>query len=468
MKRTIKKVAILGSGVMGSRIACHFANIGMQVLLLDIVPFELTDQEQKKGLTKESPLVRNRIVETALQTTLKTNPSAIYDKAFAARITTGNFDDDLPKIKEYDWVIEVVVERLDIKQQLFEKVEKYRKPGTLITSNTSGIPMHLMCEGRSEDFQVNFAGTHFFNPPRYLRLLEIIPGPKTDPSIIEFLMEYGDKFLGKETVLCKDTPAFIANRIGVYAIISGMHAIEKMGFGVSEVDKLTGPVIGRAKSATFRTMDVVGLDTTVNVANNLYKALPHDESRDKFKLPKIVEVLYNNKWFGDKTGQGYFKMIRHQDGTKELKELDFNTYEYKPVEKPKFKALEASKEIDDLKKRIKLLVNFDDRAGEFYRASFYDLFKYCSHRIPEISDELYRIDQAVSAGFGWELGPFETWDAIGLRETVTKMEAAGEPAAKWVHEMLDAGHESFYKVDGGKKLYYDIPSKSFVEIPGIE
>jgi 3-hydroxyacyl-CoA dehydrogenase len=468
MKRTIKKVAILGSGVMGSRIACHFANIGMQVLLLDIVPFELTDQEQKKGLTKESPLVRNRIVETALQTTLKTNPSAIYDKAFAARITTGNFDDDLPKIKEYDWVIEVVVERLDIKQQLFEKVEKYRKPGTLITSNTSGIPMHLMCEGRSEDFQVNFAGTHFFNPPRYLRLLEIIPGPKTDPSIIEFLMEYGDKFLGKETVLCKDTPAFIANRIGVYAIISGMHAIEKMGFGVSEVDKLTGPVIGRAKSATFRTMDVVGLDTTVNVANNLYKALPHDESRDKFKLPKIVEVLYNNKWFGDKTGQGYFKMIRHQDGTKELKELDFNTYEYKPVEKPKFKALEASKEIDDLKKRIKLLVNFDDRAGEFYRASFYDLFKYCSHRIPEISDELYRIDQAVSAGFGWELGPFESWDAIGLRETVTKMEAAGEPAAKWVHEMLDAGHESFYKVDGGKKLYYDIPSKSFVEIPGIE
>jgi 3-hydroxyacyl-CoA dehydrogenase len=468
MKRTIKKVAILGSGVMGSRIACHFANIGVQVLLLDIVPFELTEQEQKKGLTKESPLVRNRIVDAALQTTLKTNPSAIYDKTFAARITTGNFDDDLPKIKDYDWVIEVIVERLDIKQQLFEKVEKYRKPGTLITSNTSGIPMYMMCEGRSEDFQINFVGTHFFNPPRYLRLLEIIPGPKTDPTIVDFLMDYGDKFLGKETVLCKDTPAFIANRIGVYAIISGMHAIEKMGFGVSEVDKLTGPVIGRAKSATFRTMDVVGLDTTVNVANNLYKSLPHDESRDKFKLPKIVEVLYNNKWFGDKTGQGYFKMIRHQDGTKELKELDFNTYEYKPVEKPKFKALEASKEIDDLKKRIKFLVNFDDRAGEFYRASFYDLFKYCANRIPEISDELYRIDQAVSAGFGWELGPFETWDALGVRNTVTKMEAAGEPAAKWVHEMLDAGHESFYKVNGGKKLYYDIPSKSFVEIPGIE
>jgi 3-hydroxyacyl-CoA dehydrogenase len=468
MNKTIKKVAVLGSGVMGSRIACHFANIGVEVLLLDIVPFELTEEEQKKGLTKEHPAVRNRIVNSALQSTMKSKPSPIYEKSLVNRISTGNFDDDLPKIKDVDWIIEVVVERLDIKQQLFEKVEKYRKPGTLITSNTSGIPMHMMCEGRSEDFQVNFAGTHFFNPPRYLKLLEIIPGPKTKPEIIDFLMDYGDRFLGKETVLCKDTPAFIANRVGVYAIISGMHAIEKMGLGVSEVDKLTGTVIGRAKSATFRTMDVVGLDTTVNVANNLYKALPHDESREKFKLPKIVEVLYENKWFGDKTGQGYFKMIRHKDGRKELKELDFNTFEYKDVEKPKFKALEASKEIDDLKKRIKFLVNFDDKAGEFYRVSFYDLFKYVSHRIPEIADELYRIDQAVCAGFGWELGPFETWDILGVKETVEKMEAAGEKAAAWVHEMLEAGHESFYKVEGGKKKYYDIPSKSYVEIPGMD
>ncbi|MBN3581553.1 3-hydroxyacyl-CoA dehydrogenase/enoyl-CoA hydratase family protein [Algoriphagus aestuarii] len=468
MKRAIKNVAILGSGVMGSRIACHFANIGVQVLLLDIVPFELTEDEQKKGLTKEHPAVKNRIVTTALQSTLKANPSPIYDKEFASRITTGNFDDDLPKIKDYDLVMEVVVERLDIKQSLFEKVEKYRKPGSLITSNTSGIPMHMMCEGRSEDFQENFAGTHFFNPPRYLRLLEIIPGPKTKPEIIDFLMDYGDKFLGKETVLCKDTPAFIANRIGVYAIISAMHAIEKMGMGVSEVDKLTGTIIGRAKSATFRTMDVVGLDTTVNVANNLYKALPQDESREKFKLPKIVEVLYNNKWYGDKTGQGYFKMIRHKDGRKELKEIDFNTFEYKDVEKPSFKALEASKGIENLKERIKFLVNFDDRAGEFYRTTFYDLFRYCSNRIPEISDELYRIDQAVSAGFGWEYGPFENWDILGVKETVEKMEAAGEKPAAWVYEMLEAGNESFYKVIKGKKHYYDIPSKTYLEIPGIE
>ncbi|EOZ96114.1 Enoyl-CoA hydratase [Indibacter alkaliphilus LW1] len=468
MKRTIKKVAILGSGVMGSRIACHFANIGVEVLLLDIVPRELNDEEQKKGLSLEDKAVRNRIVNAALESTMKAKPASLYDKAFISRITTGNFDDDLPKIKDFDWTIEVVVEKLEIKQSLFEKVEKYRKPGTLITSNTSGIPMHLMCEGRSEDFQVNFAGTHFFNPPRYLKLLEVIPGPKTDPGIIDFLMDYGDRFLGKETVLCKDTPAFIANRIGVYAIISGMHAIEKMGLGVSEVDKLTGTIIGRAKSATFRTMDVVGLDTTVNVANNLYKTLEHDESRDKFKLPKIVEKLYENKWWGDKTGQGYFKMIRHKDGRKELKEIDFETFEYKDVEKPKFKALEASKEIDDLKKRIKFLVNFDDKAGEFYRTTFYDLFKYCSHRIPEIADELYRIDQAVCAGFGWEYGPFENWDILGVKETVEKMEAAGEKVAPWVHEMIKNGSGSFYKVEAGQRLYYDIPSKSYKPIPGAE
>jgi 3-hydroxyacyl-CoA dehydrogenase len=468
MKRTIKKVAILGSGVMGSRIACHFANIGVQVLLLDIVPQELSDEESKKGLSLGDKIVRNRIVNTSLENTLKSKPSPIYDLEYASFIRTGNFDDDLSKISEVDWVIEVVVEKLEIKQSLFSKIEKFRKPGTLITSNTSGIPMHLMCADRSEDFQANFAGTHFFNPPRYLRLLEIIPGPKTQPEIIDFLMDYGDRFLGKETVLCKDTPAFIANRIGIYAIMSSMHTIEKMGLGVSEVDKLTGTVIGRAKSATFRTMDVVGLDTTVKVANNLYRILEKDESREQFRLPRIVEDLYNKKWLGDKTGQGYFKMIRHEDGSKELKEIDFNSLEYKDVEKPKFKALEGSKEIEDLKKRIKFLVNFDDRAGEFYRTTFFDLFRYCSNRIPEISDELYRIDQAVSAGFGWEYGPFENWDILGVRETVDKMELSGHAPAQWVYEMLDSGFSSFYHVENGKKKFYDIPSRSYKEIQGLE
>ncbi|HLT08840.1 MAG TPA: 3-hydroxyacyl-CoA dehydrogenase/enoyl-CoA hydratase family protein [Cyclobacteriaceae bacterium] len=467
MKRIIKKVAILGSGVMGSRIACHFANIGVEVLLLDIVPKELNEQEIKKGLSLEDKAVRNRLVNSALESALKAKPSPLYDASFISRISTGNFEDDLIRIKDFDWVMEVVVERLDIKQSLFEKVEQFRKPGTLITSNTSGIPMHLMCKGRSADFQEHFAGTHFFNPPRYLRLLEIIPGPKTKADVIDFLMDYGDRFLGKETVLCKDTPAFIANRIGIYAIMSSMHTIEEMGLGVSEVDKLTGTIIGRAKSATFRTMDVVGLDTTVAVANNLYKALQEDESRETFKLPAIVQELYDRKWWGDKTGQGYFKMIRHKDGSKELKEIDFSTWEYKDAEKPKLKALEGAKEIDDLKQRMKFLVNFHDQAGEFYRNTFYDLFRYCSHRIPEIADELYRIDQAVSAGFGWEYGPFENWDILGVKETVERMEAAGMAPAAWVYDMLDAGNNSFYKVENSKRLYYDIPSKSYLEVPGI-
>ncbi|AGA77340.1 3-hydroxyacyl-CoA dehydrogenase/enoyl-CoA hydratase family protein [Echinicola vietnamensis] len=466
MKRAIQKVAILGSGVMGSRIACHFANIGVKVLLLDILPKEPNEAESKKGLSLEDKAVRNRLVNEALEKTLKSKPSPIYDRAFADRIQTGNFDDDLPKIKDYDWVIEVVVERLDIKQSLYEKVEQHRKPGTLITSNTSGIPMQMLCEGRSDDFQANFCGTHFFNPPRYLRLLEIIPGPKTDPAIIDFLMDYGDRHLGKETVLCKDTPAFIANRIGVYAMMSSMHIIESMKMGVSEVDKLTGTVIGRAKSATFRTMDVVGLDTMVNVANNLSKALQNDESKDKFKLPKTVAYLSEKKWLGDKTGQGFFHMIRHKDGSKELKEIDLQTHEYKPAEKPKFKALEASKEINDLKERIKFLVNFDDEAGAFYRATFYDLFRYCSFRIPEISDELYRIDQAVCAGFGWEYGPFENWDILGLKDTIKKMEEADQRPAEWIYEMLDAGNEHFYRVEDGRRQYYDIPSKSYKDIPG--
>lgn len=467
MNRKIKKIAILGSGVMGSRIACHFANIGVEVLLLDIVPDGLNDQEKAKELSLEDRAVRNRIVNDSLESALKSNPAPLYDKEFASRIATGNFDDDLPKIKDYDWVMEVVVERLDIKKSLFEKVERYRKAGTLITSNTSGIPMHLMCEGRSDDFKENFAGTHFFNPPRYLRLLEIIPGPDTKSQVIDFLMEYGDRFLGKETVLCKDTPAFIANRIGIYAIMSGMHTIEEMGMGVSEVDKLTGTVIGRAKSATFRTMDIVGLDTTVHVANNLYQALEDDESRGKFKLPKIVDELYERKWLGDKTGQGFFKMIRHKDGSRELKEIDFDSLEYKDAEKPKFKALEESKAIDDLKKRIRFLVNFDDRAGEFYRKTFYDLFKYCSYRIPEISDELYRIDEAMRAGFGWEYGPFENWDILGVKETVEKMDEVGLTPAPWVLEMVQGGIKSFYSVENGKRCYYDIPSKSYKEIPGV-
>ena len=460
MNRAIKKIAVLGSGVMGSRIACHFANIGAEVLLLDIVARDL-DEANKSNAT-----ARNKIVNDALTFALKSKPSPIYDKDFAKLITTGNFDDDVAKIAEVDWIIEVVVERLDIKKVIFEQVEKYRKPGTIVTSNTSGIPMHLMSEGRSEDFQAHFCGTHFFNPPRYLRLLEIIPGPKTDQGVLDFLMHYGDLYLGKETVLCKDTPAFIANRIGIYAIMSAMHTIEEMGLTVGEVDRMTGPIIGRAKSATFRTMDVVGLDTTVKVANGLYAGVPNDEAKAKFKLPKIVSEVLDRGWFGDKSKQGYFKKTKDEKGKRLILELDLKTFEYVPRKRANFKALEAVKDNDNLKSRIKTLVNFDDKAGEFYRTTFYDAFKYVSNRIPEIADELYRIDQAVCAGFAWELGPFDTWDVLGVKVTVEKMEALDLKPNQWVYDMLDAGNDSFYKIESGIKKYYDIPSKSYKTIPG--
>ncbi|MEQ8414613.1 MAG: 3-hydroxyacyl-CoA dehydrogenase/enoyl-CoA hydratase family protein [Imperialibacter sp.] len=468
MNRVIKKVAVLGSGVMGSRIACHFANIGVQVLLLDIVPKELSDDEKKKGLTMEHPLVRNRIVNTALQTAIFSKPAPLFDSRKASLVKTGNFDDDMKSIAECDWVMEVVVENLDIKRKVYDQVEKFRKPGTLVTSNTSGIPIHLMAEGRTEDFRKHFAGTHFFNPPRYLRLLEIIPTPATDPKVVDFLMHYGDLYLGKETVLCKDTPAFIANRIGVYSLMSGMHVVEKMGLTVGEVDRMTGPIIGRAKSATFRTMDVVGLDTTVNVSRNLLQGLPKDESKDTFKLPKIVEELYNKKWWGDKTKQGFFKKTVSEKGEKEILELNLKTFEYGPRTKASFKSLEEVKDIESVKERLPKLINATDKAGEFYRATFYDVFRYCSMRIPEIADELYKIDQAVCAGFAWELGPFETWDLVGVKATAEKMKAAGMEVAPWVHDMLAAGNTSFYKFEKGQKLYYDIPSKAYKPIPGKE
>ncbi len=458
MNRTIKKVAILGSGVMGSRIACHFANIGVEVILLDIVPKDATADKRS----------RNKIVDDALAFALKSNPSPIYRKAFAKRITTGNFDDNMKDIATCDWIIEVVIERLDIKKQVFENVEKYRKPGTLITSNTSGIPIHLMNEGRSEDFQKHFCGSHFFNPPRYLKLLEIIPTPKTSPEVVDFLMKYGELYLGKTTVLCKDTPAFIANRIGVFGIMSLFHLIEKMGLTIEEVDKLTGPVLGRPKSATFRTCDVVGLDTLVHVANGVSDSCPNDESIALFKIPTFVSKMVENKWLGSKTEQGFFKKVKLAGGKSEIHALDLKTLEYKPSQKIKFPTLELTKSIDNLTERVKVLVAGKDKAGEFYRTTFYALFQYVSNRIPEISDELYKIDDAMKAGFGWDLGPFEYWDAIGIAQTVKAMEEAGNKPAQWINDMIVSGATSFYKVENGNRKYYDIPTKSYKTIPGTE
>lgn len=467
MNRTIRKVAVLGSGIMGSRIAAHFANIGCEVLLLDIVPRELTPAEQAKGLTLESKAVRNRIVSESFQNTVKASPAAFYSPAFADRVTLGNFDDDLPKIKTCDWTIEVVVERLDIKKSLFERVEQHRKPGTLITSNTSGIPIHLMAEGRSDDFRKHFCGTHFFNPPRYLRLLEIIPTPETDPAVVDFLMDYGSRFLGKTTVLAKDTPAFIANRVGIYALMQTMKVTESLGLTVEEVDRLTSDVVGRPKSGTFRLSDVVGLDTTVHVANNL-KTLEHDESRATFDLPGMVQKLMAEKWLGDKTGQGFYKKTKGAGGKSEILALDLKTFEYRPSQKPKFEVFDKVKKLDKLADRFPVLLADKDKVGEFYRKTFADGFRYVTHRIPEISDELFRIDEAIKAGFGWQMGLFETWDAIGVQRGIELIEGQGQKPASWVYEMVEGGNTSFYRVQNGRKQYYDIPSKSYRPIPGQE
>ena len=456
--RTIKKVAVLGSGVMGSRIACHFAGVGLQVLLLDISPKDLPADAKKTD--------KNKIVNDALAAAIKSNPSPVYTKDVVKKITTGNFTDNLKDIAAYDWIIEVVVERLDIKQSIFTELEKYRKPGTLITSNTSGIPIHLMAEGRSDDFKKHFCGTHFFNPPRYLRLLEIIPTPHTDQTVVDFLMHYGDLVLGKTTVLCKDTSAFIANRIGVFGMMAIMNSMEKLQLNVDDIDALTGPIIGRPKSSTFRTADVVGIDTLVKVAKGVAENCPDDEAKAMFTIPAWLDKMVINNWLGDKTGQGFFKKTKSAAGEKEILTLNLQTLEYGARQKPKFATLETAKPIEDLKIRLKALCAGTDKAGEFYRLFHYNLFSYISHRIPEISDELYRLDDGMMAGFGWEIGAFESWDVLGVAKTAEAMKAAGFKIAAWVDEMIAAGNKSFYKVENSKRLCYDVSSKTYKPLPG--
>ncbi len=456
-KRIIKKVAVLGSGVMGSRIACHFAGVGLQVLLLDIAAQGAETAEHK-----------NKIVNDSLSAAIKSNPSPVFTKDVVKKITTGNFDDDLKEIGGCDWIIEVVVERLDIKRSLYEKVDQLRKPGTLITSNTSGIPIHMLSEGRSEDFKKHFCGTHFFNPPRYLRLLEIIPTADTDPAVVDFLMAYGDLYLGKTTVLAKDTPAFIANRIGVFGIMAIFHLMQKLDLTIDEVDALTGPIIGRPKSATFRTADVVGIDTLIKVAKGVYENCAGDEMHGVFQIPDWLQKIVDNNWLGDKTGQGFFKKTKGSGGEKEIFTLDLKTFEYHPRQKPKFASVDAAKPIDDLRQRLKMLVAAADKAGEFYRQLHFGLFSYVANRIPEISDEVYRIDDAMKAGFGWEIGAFETWDVLGVENVVKQMKAANYSVAPWVEEMIAAGNKSFYKIENGGTFSYDPASRTYKQIPGAD
>ncbi|NNC94716.1 MAG: 3-hydroxyacyl-CoA dehydrogenase/enoyl-CoA hydratase family protein [Chitinophagales bacterium] len=461
-QRKVKKAAVLGSGVMGSRIAAHFANIGLEVVLLDIVPFDISEEE------KNHKAARNKLVDSSLNSAIKANPSPIYDKSFASRIKTGNFEDNMDLISECDWIIEVVIENLDIKKKVFEQVEKHRKPGTLISSNTSGIPIELMLEGRSEDFKKHFVGTHFFNPPRYLKLLEVIPSSETDSEIVDFFMSYGEKFLGKTTVLCKDTPGFIANRIGVFSIMAIFHLMAEMDLSIEEVDALTGPITGRPKSASFRTCDIVGLDTLAKVALGMKENCTGDESAETFAIPDYVNKMIENKWLGDKSKQGFYKKVKNDEGKSEILALNIKTMEYEPKSKPRFDSIGNVKGIDDLNKRLKALYSESDKGAEFLRKLSSHIFQYCSMRIPEISDELYRLDDAVRAGYGWELGPFEQWDALGIKEAVEMMKGYGFEPASWVEEMLKAGHESFYITESNVKKYYDIQKKQYVAVPGRE
>ena len=460
-KRSINKIAIIGSGIMGSGIACHFANIGVKVLLLDIIPNELNDKEKGLGLSLEDKAVRNRIVNNSLKNAFKSKPSPIYSQKFSNRISTGNIEDDLHKIKDVDWIMEVVVEKLDVKKKVFDKIEKYRSKGTIISSNTSGIPIKFMSEGRSEDFQRHFCGTHFFNPARYLKLFEIIPGPKTDNNVINFLNIYSEKFLGKTPVIAKDTPAFIGNRIGIFGIQSLFHIVQNLNLSIEEVDKLTGPVIGRPKSATFRTVDVVGLDTLVHVANGIYKNCPNDEAHNLFKLPDFISKMLENKWLGSKSGQGFYK----KEG-KKINVLDLKTLEYKDKKRVRFETLEQTKSIENIIDRFKILVNGKDKAGEFYRKSFAAMFAYVSNRVPEISDDLYKIDDAMKAGFGWEHGPFKIWDAVGVSFGLSLIKKEGLSAAKWVSDMIDNDIDNFYSVKDGISFYYNLSDKKHVKIPG--
>ncbi|MBK9155023.1 MAG: 3-hydroxyacyl-CoA dehydrogenase/enoyl-CoA hydratase family protein [Chloracidobacterium sp.] len=462
---TVRKAVVLGAGTMGAAIAAHLSNAGIPTLLLDIAPRELTPDEEAKGLTLESPQVRNRIVSQLFEASKKMKPAPFMLGKNANLISIGNFADDMPKLKDCDLVIEAVVENLEIKHKLFAEVEKHRSPGSVVATNTSGIPVDSIAEPFSDDFKSHFLGVHFFNPPRYMKLVEVIPGSKTDGEIACKMSGFLDRRLGKGVVPAKDRPNFIANRIGVFGMMATIHEMIAMGFTPTEVDQMTGKAIGHASSATFRTSDLVGLDVTAHVTNNLYPAVPDDEDREVFKIPELIQTVLDKKLLGDKTKGGFFKKSTDADGKRVILELDLNTFEYKPQEKTKFASLDAAKGIEDIPSRVKKLVWGDDRVGEFLWKTSSRVSRYAANRIPEIADTIVEIDNAIKWGFGWEIGVFEAWDAIGVAESVERMRKEGQAVPENVEKMLASGAETFYRSENGERFYYDLVGGGYKPIP---
>lgn len=467
-KRYINKVAVIGSGIMGAGIACHFANCGVEVLLLDIVPKAVLPNEEKKGLTLDSKAVRNRLAMQSITQAGKANPSPVYSKSVLNNIQPGNIEDDLHKVKDVNWIIEVVVERLDIKKQIFEQIEAHRTPGTLVSSNTSGIPIHLMTEGRSDDFKAHFAGTHFFNPVRYLPLLEIIPTTYTKPDVIEFYKHYGEVFLGKTTIHCKDTPGFVGNRIGVYTIGKVLELAHKYGLTVEEADFLTGKVIGRPKTGTFKLSDLVGFDTAITVIHGLKAGCKDDAMIQALNQPPFVDFLLENKFFGNKSKKGFYYKEKNEEGQWERYALDLNSLEYRPLKRPRSEFTKVAKQLSDkhIKKSIAYILEGDGKENQFLKEHLASTFAYAAQKVPEISDHLYSIDDAMKTGYAWKYGPFEYWDLIGFEQGLNLIKAFGYNVPYWVNEMAQSQHNTFYSIQKGKPLFYDLQSKTHKHIPG--
>jgi 3-hydroxyacyl-CoA dehydrogenase len=462
MERTIRNVAVLGAGIMGIRLACHFANAGLNVLLL--------------GKSRNNPLPSRQAeneagpnaVKRKLEETVRTDPTPLFTRDLISRIQTGTFDQDLPRISGYDWVLEAVTEDAVIKKTLFEKVDRYRSPGTLVSTNTSGISVNSLCEGRSDDFKRHFFGSHFFNPPRYLPLLEIIPAQHTDPGVIGFISRYGDITLGKNTIVCKDRPGFIANRIGIFMISGIMKIMDTLNMGIDEVDALTGPAAGRSKSATFRTLDMVGLDTIIRTAENLYNSLPGDKYRESYKLPGFIYKLKERNMPGDKTGTGFYTKRLDSKGRSGIYTLDLKNFEYKPSRKTRYPSFLTARAIDNTAERLEILYLGQDKAGEFFRQIMLKVFEFVSWQVPEVCEEIYKIDEEIRTGFGWEYGPFETWDILGAERVISDLNSAGMKPADWVTTMTAGGFRNFYQTEKTIKKYFAIPSTSYVPIPGKE